>query len=91
MISAQSIPGNQHISPNWALYCHIRLPKASHCIHCFLFVFGDVGLNGDMGKAGSKFAKIGGEFFTAGQGKTGEDKGTRGSLSCEREKAWISI
>ena len=40
---------------------------------------------------GGKFAKISGEFFIAGQGKMGEDKGTRGSLSCERGKAWIRI
>ena len=72
MILAQSTPGSQHISPNQALYHHIELPKASHCIHCFLFVFEDVGLNGDMGKVGGKFAKISGEVFTAGQGKQGK-------------------
>jgi hypothetical protein len=83
VISAQSTLVSRHQSKP-GVY-HVGLPKVSHSVLCFLFVFGDVGLNGDVGKGGGNFAEIGEESLTAGQGETGGDDGVdEGSLSSDR-------
>ena len=47
--------------------------ETSHRVRHFPTVFGDVGLDGDVGQGCGEFAEFGEKFVTAGQGETGCD------------------